>query len=213
METSKFNRPPHHLYTHKTAQITKDITLTTVTTLPAVTSVSTVTNITDYDAGASWQRMCMPDPAGGSQLCECTYSAVTGHIADENTSGWKYVGDATVAGEPCTEWSTSSPGVSPTYPEDTVAYFVTKAHPTVLRKSIINGTGITIGETMSGYDLGPPPPSAWTPPPEWKCPPATVPAAVGQSPPRSPAATMQEHAIQLAQLAAIAHQNLIASPK
>ena len=213
METSKFNRPPHHLYTHKTAQITKDITLTTVTTLPAVTSVSTVTNITDYDAGASWQRMCMPDPAGGSQLCECTYSAVTGHIADENTSGWKYVGDATVAGEPCTEWSTSSPGVSPTYPEDTVAYFVTKAHPTVLRKSIINGTGITIGETMSGYDIGPPPPSAWTPPPEWKCPPATVPAAVGQSPPRSPAATMQEHAIQLAQLAAIAHQNLIASPK
>ena len=91
--------------------------------------------------------------------------------------------------------------------------FVTKAHPTVLRKSIINGTGITIGETMSGYDLGPPPPWAWTPPPEWKCPPATVPAAVGQSPPRSPAATMQEHAIQLAQLAAIAHQNLIASPK
>jgi hypothetical protein len=186
------------------------LNLTTVTTLPAGTSVSVISNITDYVAGASWQQMCT-SAAGGPMVCNCVHSKVTGHLADEsqNTSGWSYVGDATIAGEPCTEWLASTPGTGPATPDVTANYFVTKAHPPVLRKSLGNFTGNTMEETMNGYVLGPPPPSTWAPPPEWKCPtvPELVPAAAGQPPSRFQT-TLH---VQLAQMAVIAQQ--IGNPK
>ena len=156
------------------------MSMTTITTLPAAVFVTTTNNITDYEAGESWVQTCSNStgshctgpscPKLPPFVCNCVHSKVTGQLTfDANTSGWSYAGDATVGGELCTEWVDNSGGGAPV----TATYFVSKAAPYVLRKTLVKSAAVTMEQGFSNWALGAPPPSTWDPPPEWKCPKAT----------------------------------------
>lgn len=138
--------------------------LTLTIQVPGVGPMLVVSNtdmINDYGSGDGWTHMCT-NATGGPLKCTCAATPVTGGNPIQNTSGWSYVGEATVNGVQCTQWLDDANN----------QLFVSEAAPgsqEIVRVESHSG-GMDIEQTFGTYTTGPLPPATFVPPPEWDCP-------------------------------------------
>jgi hypothetical protein len=130
---------------------------------PVMRFLSTTDMLGDYNTGVVYSNTCMN--MTGPMQCTCTKGTVTGAVMDQfNFSSWKYVGDAIIGADPCTQWIVGEPNPLGS------ATSVTKATPTVLRRVVTNVTGFSrMVEDMTDTEVGPAPASTWILPKQWDC--------------------------------------------
>ncbi len=129
--------------------------ITTVMSSPAMTVLTTGDELNDYNTGVGYVYSCTN--VTGPFQCTCEKRTVTGVAMDQfNFSGSKYVGDAMIGADLCTQWIVDG---------GRTTVFLTKAAPTVLRRVV----GWSTVEDLTDTEVGPAPASTWILPKQWDC--------------------------------------------
>jgi hypothetical protein len=110
--------------------------------------------------GGSWTRTCSNQTS--TKVCDCEYLTVSGDPpwAHQDPRGWTFDGEATIDGEPCTNWL-----VAPS-----IVWSVSNAKPNLLLRAVLTGgPGGESEQSFYKYLLEPPHQSRWIVPTAWNC--------------------------------------------